>query len=1556
MHSQRIGLSLGLGFFMALFGVPVAHGQGFPSRYGATSGMLIPAPREVESLLEEARDAISREQWSEATLALGTILGLEGQPNNADSGQDYFLLSERGENVLVQGSVVRAAHELLTKLPKEGEQTIELRYGVRAKQMLEEAVAAWDWRRIQQVASRYGFTFAGQEAMLMIAERALGEGNTREAASNLVRLLRIESARKRFGESLGLLTIAVTQAANMKGEAREALNQIRTETPSFSTDWKGVKLGWNEKTSDEAILQSLYEKQFSSILRPVTRPLFPGGDPRRNADTTGGLPLPILRWHVELHESLQHKESLEKELKKQVADRRSVLIPTRYPIAVDSLILVPSYDQRVLAIDARTGVIAWPCVFSGLPLGFSLDRFDGRESQAFTANENLVRRVWGETSSGQIASDGERLFTLSEMPAVDVAESFARGPNARMVRNMGIRTFNVMQAWSIREQGKILWETGGDSGGNSPDLAGALFLGAPLPHQGELLTLIELNGEIFLVSLSPGNGRLLWKQPIAANQGMTISLDPQRRSYGASPTAEGSVILCPTLSGYLIAYDMNSRELLWQYEYPMNPELNQGASFNFIGGMDNRESKPIVPRSVDTFVVIHDGVAVFAPSNGNIVAGISIADGKELWQIRFDDPNPFRYIAGVYGDTVALVQSNSVVAVDLRTGARKWNQVAMPDNALVVGRSVRKGDQLLVPTSNQEIVQVDLTKGSIAGTVRAIRPLGNLLAVDDRLISTSPFQMDCYTIRTAFETRLQEELARDGETVRNMVKRGEIHIASGNIDAALEVLEKAFDTMPTDPEVRMRLFEASSIALRENFVKYVDRVQRYQPLTLDLELPAYLRILIHGLQKQGRWEQSLVKLLELSDTRIIRRIDQMSDGENLDLSPRWSVQEDRWIAACVARCVENLSAESLRKLEPQILARLEPSANVDRGVLLLRLEHLQSIPQSEKLRLYLANLLMQANALEAELILNQAPTGSLSPALLSSERKEALAHVYLQAKHAAMALRAVDGDRDQLARLGKQLNFDEGFLESTGAVPPRDTGPFLSPNSSNVSHVWPNGRVDVSAVFKGRSNPGAFTDTALLCSKGESLGNSLDDWQIFFETSGCRFVNPLSGQEITQYIDSGALERSAAPRVHSVDSLVLLEFRNQIIAINPLLAGKEREDGPLWRTPSEELTPEAERARGRSRTSEVNVWGLATPRRLFQVAAVTRHGVVVLMNDDLRCLDLISGQPLWTLSGFRSAAFIHEGDTLVAFQPSTNSIVHIDVRDGLILKTVEHVQPGWTPLVSVGRKWIFSPERNASGDRANEMQLRMIDPSTGDVLLQRKHTPATRLAVIEDYGLAAMNPDGELTYWNVNDALETTYKVEVEGEFGTITAQRFGEVALILPYARSMELDGFQVNPSSRNDPSVATCAGRLFAISVKDGRPVWHRSQRVKHFLFPLSQDRDSPAAVFLRRLTLSKVRGIDLDFTSIALVDVTTGRLLYQKHDLPALRQDPFSQKLIPSENTMMFQYQGNEVTAKWTGDDSELPDSNQSQEIGDLNIGDFRAAIEAKLDEEAARNPAK
>ena len=66
---------VGICFFMVGPAWPV-FGQGFGLRQEfSAEANLIQAPREVERLLEQAEDAISAEEWTEATLALGMLLG-----------------------------------------------------------------------------------------------------------------------------------------------------------------------------------------------------------------------------------------------------------------------------------------------------------------------------------------------------------------------------------------------------------------------------------------------------------------------------------------------------------------------------------------------------------------------------------------------------------------------------------------------------------------------------------------------------------------------------------------------------------------------------------------------------------------------------------------------------------------------------------------------------------------------------------------------------------------------------------------------------------------------------------------------------------------------------------------------------------------------------------------------------------------------------------------------------------------------------------------------------------------------------------------------------------------------------------------------------------------------------------------------------------------------------------------------------------------------------------------------------------------------------------------
>jgi hypothetical protein len=1545
--------------FWGLFLFPAGlFAQGFQSRFSMPEGLLMVAPREVEVLLSDAQDSIAREQWGEAVIALGQLLGLEEEAVEQGLGEDYFLPLVGG---VKEGprTVLGQAKQMLESLPQGAKQSVELRYGVRARQLLDRGIEEEDISALRQVASRYSFTEAGLDAALLLANRDLSDGSLASAALTLERLVDQAKARERFGPSLGVLAIATKIATSSRSDSLLLLERVRGYYPNVSVEWDGSKVGWNDKTATESILDSLSKEPFERIAKTVRWPMFEGGQYDRNGNTIGGRPVPILRWLVDLHESTQHKENLERTLRKQISERKSHVIPTRYPVATPTgLVLIPTYDQRILAIDTRTGKIRWPIVFSGTPLGFTFENtreVDGY-SLGLPAPDYLVRRVWGDFTTSQISVDTQRVYSISETGAAEVGESFAIGQNGRFGRNGMIRTNNVLQAWSLPEEGKLLWECGGVATSSAPELTGALFLGAPLPTAEELLVLAELNGEVYLISLEPESGKLRWKQPLAANQGTTISLDPQRKSFGLSPTLDGSLVLCPTLSGFLVAYDLDRRELVWSKNYPLNPSLTPGAAFNFVGGMDLRETDPMMSRPLNTYVISQSGVSVFAPANGTAVYGVSNSDGSELWQVGLEESSSFRFVAGVFNEIVVLVYAQELVGIDLKTGQPAWPAISFPNGAHVVGKCVRSDSKLLVPLSSQQLAEIDLVQGTILSTTRTERALGNLTVVGTQLLSVSPYELTCYSIRDPFQQELLEELKRSGESGLTMLKQGELDLASGDIDSALTNLERALEQSPNDKNVQRSLVKAASIALRSDFDQYVDRVKKYQSLTFDMDLPSYLRIVIHGLEKQGKWDEALLKILELSDGRMNRRVDQLNDGQDVDVNNRWSIQEDVWISARLARIAEKVSAEGWGKLQAEITRRLAPEATRDPSALRLRLQHFDGLPYTDEAKLRYIKTLGNRNLIDAEYLLPSSPNalevGGWTEGF-QREIRRARAGIYLRGERPMKAWLELGQDDKAFQELSKTLTgrFQPGVLrfnEQSNLLERFQTRQALAMQDVK----WPTGKVDVTTTFVQRNlqeGVDGVHGSSHTCTVVERIGTSFEGWQVYYHSGLLQLFNRTTGEDVQYLLDISRPDRSVIPRIYALESLLIVELKDQLIAVDLFHATMSEQDGQLWTLSfgNEASESMVDRGRGRSNTIERNSWGMPVQRRAFRVATLSRHGVVVQSNDELVAYHPLTGTRQWVLQGFKNASFIRNGDLLYAVVPGANKIQAIDLRDGFVTKEISTDQEGWTPIATVANRWLFSPVRTGNSDVANRMRLRLVEPTTGEVVLKGDHTIDTRLAIAEDFGSIALRTDGTMTYWNAKTGQEVIQKVDVEGKFSSITAQVFGDIALVLPYAGSMELERVVVAPQMRTDPTVAGCAGRVFAVNLKDGSLAWDKSLPVKHFMFPLSQNRESPAAVFLRNLNLANVRGMTMNFTSLALVDVRTGRLLYQKHDLPAQLGDSFRQQLYPSIAEMQFRYQGNLVKVRWSEEVWENEPMDDSLVVGELDFESLKSTAESQVE---------
>lgn len=1556
----RLGSACLVVFLLTCFvGNPVfaQFAQGRFPRVNAlpTEGILMPAPRETQVLIEEAQGNIDNAQWSEATLTLGLLLGLEDSKNDDLTGIDFFLVDPAAVETVgaPKSSVFQKAIAMIQSLPVEATKFIDLRYGVRASQALEKAIGDSDWESVERVAGQFSFTTAGQDACVILGEHWLRKGDARRAARFLSMAFRQKSALTRLGPELGVLTAAAFQSAGLQADALRSIDATRAQFAKVSMDWNGTTLGWDERSTNSTdVLERIGLDGGRSIERIVKQPYYLGGNASRNADTSAGLPLPILRWHTELHESKQHKENLERTLKEKLVDGKSMFIPSRYPISVGQWIITSTYDQRIVAIDSQTGKLGWECFFSGMPLGFSMDRFPTRDSHSLSlaAPDYLAKRVWGETVVGMPSSDGEHVFSISELPAIDIADSFALGQNARVTKPQGTRNFNVMQCWSVKEEGKLKWEVGGQKSLTEPKLAGALFLGAPFPHDNELLVLGELNSDVYLFALTPQTGKLRWRQPIVTNFS-SIAADQMRRSVGVVPAADGSIIVCPTLSGFVVGFDAVSHALLWSFQYPVKVTPGSSSQFNQFGQVEVGDFSPLLGRSADVSVLIQDGVVLFAPSDGENVYALSADTGKLLWQT---GTGPFhvkslsgdwniRYVAGAWDNLALIARDSSLVALDLKTGQGKWSTPVLPNGNQIVGRGVRKGGNYYLPTSGQDILQIKLETGEIVETVRMEQPLGNLVSVGDRLLCASPFELDCYSVREAFQSQLKEELQKSSVSKSSFTRQAELALAKRDFDSALSFLEQAKGIDPNSAEVLLLMNKAGIAALTADFDKYVDRVSLAQDLAFDRERSPYLRLLTQGLMKQERFQDALLKLLELSDLRTAQRQEQMSNSDFVEQSPQLTVQEDRWIASQIRRCYEKLSAFQISAVTPIIAQRLKAIRELPPNVRRFKLEHLDAIAAAESLRADSAReLIDQKDLLQAERLLmsggfSDTPVTKTESSLL---RRSLLAEIYARASRFDVALACLDGD---LAKLNKMM---EGMGDPTSFSVPLGgaIAPLAKQPQTTWDSVWPKGKIKGTAT--------AQPDMPLLPNTPEStttcrwkmkVGKALPNWSVHFEQGNWTFSSPSNEEEFRIFIDPGSQEKATIPIVHCVDSIVLIEMNRQIFAVNTLLASNDDQDGLLWRESFESAIPEIERGRGRSMSAPPNRWGLPSTKGSFRVVSVSRSGIIALHDDRLICFDVTKGTKLWTSTGFKNCQFVTQDDTLYVHR--NRSILQLDCRDGTLLKEIQTPDVEGNSVGSIGRFWLM--ESNVQ----KKYPLRLIDAVDGSTVFSKEFSADARLAFDEESGVIALQASGDLTYWKLDERKEFVTQVKVEGNFGTISAQRFGDTILVLPNASSQSLDNIEVGPDA-SDPSFAAIAGRLIAISAKDASQVWNQNNLIRQFYFPIAQDRNVPIAVFVRRLTLSKIAGVNVDLMSIAIVDIRDGRVLFSQDDFPAVRNRGFVQKIFPEKQTISIDYLGMNIELVWPTIEAETIESPAPIfDFGNIDYKQFKKTIETRVRQQQA-----
>jgi outer membrane protein assembly factor BamB len=1558
---------------------PRSVGQPFGARAETNEGTLIQAPREIERLLEQAKQAIDREAWTEATLAVGMLLGIETQAPRGEIGsQDFFLQSKVASKE--PRSIRESAMLLIEEIPDAGMKVFELRYGLVAQQAFDQATKAGDWSAIERIARDYCPTMAGREAAWLVAESKIGSGQPLEAAVWLSRLMRQSRAQQQFGFGGVILAAACWKASGELKQAEAILESGKNWFEASTIQWQGKAL--SSDSSVEELLAAIDIKNLVSSARKEKNTRWVGGNTNRNGDYPAGVPLPLVNWTFQLHESDQHGEAASKTIKQKSIDRNSLLIPARSPLVVPPWVFAMSYDQRIYAIHLRTGKLMWTDNSSHIPADVSSDRVPFREPSVseLPIPDYLARRVWGEAALGQLSSDGQNIYSLSELPSSVVSDQRFNGGNALVTQPRGRSSFNVLHAWSIPKEGKVVWEVGSDTGLMEPGLAGVLFLGPPIEHEGNLYILGELNGEVYLFCLSPDSGAIRWKQQLIANQSVQLASDSIRRNMCCTPAIADGQILCPTLSGQLVSLDLGSRNLRWAHRYDLSPDATSIHQFNQWGVGTPSEFHPLRFRSTESSVVISGTSVIHAPPDSNLVYAVDLFSGERIWEL---NRSSTLFVAGVWNDKVLFIQDQSAQCYGVKDGKPVWTEpLSLSTIGHVAGRGVRNGGRYFLPIMNNdvnEILEIDFDSGKIVDRMRVNESLGNLTATADQLISLSAVELSAYSIRDRLRAEIDLEFAQDKNSTGRLQREGKIRLAEGKLAEALDSIEAAYRMNRDDPEVRLLLKEVALMAMKQDFQQFSPRVAEYEDvINLGSDRTLYLVSLIIGLQREKQFQTGFRKMLEFTD--IVNESFGIGSTmpESIEPEINLQVRQDIWASAKLAQFYESMNPaerlELIEQLKPRIDALTKTRTSRDYGQ---RSDMFRWLPFGQTLRLNDARnyskdreWLLAEDTLEEIIEVvdweqsrnkNATQADGSSFDTLRFEQLEievnqirlglmTMANRWTTA--AKLAQPAKMEMKDILGKLNEQVASD--FLtQFVGSSPGQSLTTTSLTRFSKGLEGWPKNKPTVEIkVAEQQLRPVSGGEN---CIVKQVVGTALMDWSVTKYAGFIELASPTCTQRLNVQLDFQS-EPGVSPSVYFLDSIAIIESPTELIAIDTLRISKAEAsmfeqpvDCVIWRRSfgKNNLAEQASRGlAGLESSHDTKLWGerRLKNRKGFAVAAVSHVGVLVVANNgtSLIALDPRTGMRRWSRTGLGGESQSLPTVALEKMQVGVldqiqNKRLVLDARDGRLIE-----EANWHEKVDV---WCTSG-RHVLGavvnrrDETNLITFKLIDAFVGKVVREASFMTGVVADVCQHESFVALTKQGQMTCWNLRTGVEKTYSLELPPNTNTksMALERFGDRMLLSTDGPSFDVEG---TSKSRSSDSAKLCRGPMIALNFTDGAPLWDKPRIIHQYLLPMNQPRVTPV-VTLERQFRFKVENVTTESSSIALLDLRDGSLLFANDYLDGTHGFVFQYLADLEKPELLIQRGNSNILVGWKDkENATLPDQ-ETLEIGKITKSQLESQV--------------
>jgi hypothetical protein len=1428
---------------------------------------LLVADRDMVQNLILAQELIRRKQYAKGTELLDRILAAEG---------DYAYQPER--QVGLWRCLKAEAERILGELPDEGMAAYRLQFEPLAEVMLREAAATGAPERLARVVERFFHTRAGAEAAYILAIDQFNRGHPLHAALRLARIRRDARDAERFEPSLGLALASCWHLCGMPREAEAALGEMLA-----ARGGKSVALGGATRQLDDG---EEARRWLASLIGPPRRamveegwPMARGGPDRNRTSRLGGAYVagrPLAPFGRDA--AVQRKID---ELDQKHREAYEVAMPASSPLVVEGSIVFRT-ATHLIAIDFESGATRWEA-----PLEDALQHYLGASHRDLAQVESdefqqaLRRRVFEDLSFGALSSDGQSVFSVEDL-------SFGFGPDYQRIHvtpdgrqrldGGSLKQYNLLTAYELAT-GKLLWEIGGSPEIDGAELAGAYFLGPPLPLGGRLYAVAEVDQQTRLLELDAESGRLL--------SSLTLVLRdeaPQRQVFtpfgvaqnirqpsrnGVSPAYSDGVLVCQAGDDQFVAVDMSTRGVLWVYQAPekefgsrrqMQMILRQQA----LQGAEEDQAN----RWADQGVMIADGHVLLAVPGAEELVCIGLDDGQWRWSAPRRDG---LYVGGAADGKAVVVGRGGVWALRLADGSPAWphDRVALPAGALPSGRGYLGEDRYHVPLSTGEIAAVGLRAGRLVARSRSPSGIvpGNLVACRDAVLSQSPQGLWRFETLAQRDRHLAEALEKRPDDAALLARRGEVLACEGRLDEAVRLLRESIERRP-DADARRMLADAMMDGLGASFDAFEAMAGEVDAMLRDAEhRPQFLRQMAQGLLESGRTEAAFDIYLRLIDAET-------KPGEMERFEAARAVRRDRWLAARLAEVYRGAPAEAAASLDRRIEERLaadEPEK---------ALAYLGWHPAAAEVRLRRAvvELLAGDQALEAEQMLLRV-LGEGKP----HQRREAVARLALLMRDAGRPEAAARYYRHLGAELADEVCLDgKTGREMVEALPEDDPVRLaMSPASP-----WPAGKVRVEAdekqarqtyaasIFVG-SDGGPFDAEPTV--EMDMQSRKMVGYDRFGRTA---WEIEVAAEDANWQI---AMGYGRSGEAWLAGHLMFVWLGNRVGAVD-LLADKP---AILWRQQAFE---------GNQRATARVFWGgmpaQPNPMRAAEAMPMVAGAsqLTYIQDRKLRALGATSGEPLWMRDDVEpGSTLLGDGEVLLVAAEDSDEAVVFSADDGRELGR-RRIPPTKEHVARFGRRVLVW---RAQGDA---QELALVDPWVQEVLWRHVFPPKSQPWPMGNREIAVFEPQGQLTIIALpsgQPVLQSQLDAEpaLDGIFVTTALDRY-IVAVNRPGTQQGQMVFMHAYASN------VPVNGRVYGLERTTGNVAWAteiENQSMRH-----DHPRGLPVVALLNFWQVVKDNRVQAT-AQLMVLDSRDGRLLHQQQ-----RQQPSAH------------------FHRWTGD----PENNQAE----------------------------